>query len=145
MDKVTAFFKADEWGHAVTDDGRVLLAPFDGDYGRINVLATTREEEQQILVYSTFPSATAEERRAAMAELLMRLNWDLVIGGFEVDFKDGEVRYKTSLDIEGGELTDAMLRNLLYANVLTADRCRPAIIAVQGGASPADALRLLKT
>jgi hypothetical protein len=44
------------------------------------------------------------------------------IGNFELDFDDGEVRYKTSIDIEGGELTAKMIENLLRANLSTMNR-----------------------
>ena len=58
-----------------------------------------------------------------------------------MDFSDGEVRYKTSIDVEGGELTFKMWKSLVYANVLTMDRYFPGIMSVvYGGTSPEEAI-----
>ena len=51
------------------------------------------------------PIRVAEEQRQIVAELLARINYGLNIGNFELDMTDGEIRYKTSIDVEGGELT----------------------------------------
>ena len=48
--------------------------------------------------------ARPEEMRVPMAEFLTRANYGLRIGNFEMDFEDGEVRYKSSVDFEGIEL-----------------------------------------
>ena len=57
-----------------------------------------------------------------MAEFVTRANRGMRIGNFELDFDDGEIRYKTSMDVEGGDLTDKMIDNLLRANLTTTDR-----------------------
>lgn len=75
-----------------------------------------------------------------MAEFLTRANYGLMIGNFEMDFNDGEIRYKTSIDVEGDNLSSALLKQLVYANVMTMDQYLPGIIAViDGNISPVDA------
>ena len=37
----------------------------------------------------------------AIAEFLTRTNYSMIIGNFELDFADGEIRYKTSIDVQG--------------------------------------------
>lgn len=74
-----------------------------------------------------------------VAEYLTRANYGLPLGNFEMDFSDGEVRFKTSLDVEGEEymLTPAMIKSLVYSNVLTMDRYLAGMMAViYGDASP---------
>jgi hypothetical protein len=53
-----------------------------------------------------------EAKRQAMAEFLTRAKYGLCMGNFEMDFGDGEVRYKASLDIADGELTAKMIEVL---------------------------------
>ena len=67
-------------------------------------------------------------KTAAQAEFVTRANRGMRIGNFELDFEDGEIRYKTSIDIEGGELTNTMIHNLLQANLSTMDRYFPGIM-----------------
>ncbi len=76
-----------------------------------------------------------------MAEFLTRANYGLVIGNFEMDFGDGEVRYKTSIDVEGDRLTSALIKQMVYINVLMMDRYLPGIMKVAfGNADPARAI-----
>jgi hypothetical protein len=71
-----------------------------------------------------------DDRRLAAAEFMARANFGLVLGNFELDMEDGEVRYRVSIDIEGGELTNKMVRNMIGAGVVTLDRYFPGLMAV---------------
>lgn len=62
-----------------------------------------------------------------MAEFLTRANYGMLIGNFEMDFTDGEIRYKTSIDVEGDRLTSPLMQQIVYANVRTMDRYLPGI------------------
>jgi len=46
-------------------------------------------------------------KRGAVAEFINRANYGIIIGNFEMDFADGEIRYKTSIDVQGDKLTSA--------------------------------------
>jgi hypothetical protein len=63
------------------------------------------------------------------------------VGNFELDYEDGEVRFKTSLDVENVELSHDLVSNHVYANVWTMDRYLPALFGViYGNISPKDAV-----
>ena len=77
-----------------------------------------------------------------MAELLTRANYGTFIGNFELDYRDGEVRYKTAIDLEGTEVTSILCKQVVYANVYTMERYFGAILAVAfGGVDPAQAVK----
>ena len=76
-----------------------------------------------------------------MAEFITRANFGMIIGNFELDYSDGEIRYKTSVDVEEVEVTDPLVRHLIYANVLTMDKYFPGLMRVlYGGISPVEAI-----
>ena len=52
----------------------------------------------------------------------------MFIGNFELDLSDGEIRFKTSVDLEGAEFTSTVFRNLLHTNLSTADRYYPGLM-----------------
>ena len=63
------------------------------------------------------------------------------MGNFEMDYSDGEIRFKTSIDVSGDRITFALLRQLIYTNVLTMDQYLPSIMAViYGNATPEEAI-----
>jgi hypothetical protein len=70
----------------------------------------------------------------------------MAIGNFEMDFEDGEVRFKTSIDVEGTELSLELLNPLLYANVLMMDQYLPGLMSViYSDVSPATAVEQVES
>ncbi|HEX9018927.1 MAG TPA: YbjN domain-containing protein, partial [Anaerolineaceae bacterium] len=59
-----------------------------------------------------------------------RANYGMIIGNFELDYQDGEIRYKTSVDVEDVALAESLVQNLVYANVLTMDKYLPGLMRV---------------
>jgi len=76
-----------------------------------------------------------------VAEYLARANWQLLIGNFEVNFANGQVRYRTSVDVKGGTLTPTMITNMIRINIAMMERYLPGLNKVAfGNASPAAAI-----
>lgn len=106
--------------------------------------AVAFEEDQQVALYGVLPFAVGAERRADILELITRINYGQVIGNFEMDLDDGEVRFKTSIDFDGAELTLALLRQIFAANVAIMSHYLPALLAVAlRGSEPVAALAAL--
>ena len=83
----------------------------------------------QFLFYVIAPVKAPEEVRAAVAEYITRANYGLRIGNFEMDYTDGEVRYKSSLDFEGGGTYGTLIKNTIYPAVQTMDFYLPGLLA----------------
>ena len=64
--------------------------------GRCDCIIDVRNEPNQVLIFTISPTLVPENRRLRIAEFTSRANYGLVIGNFEMDFEDGELRYKTS-------------------------------------------------
>jgi hypothetical protein len=125
-----AFLSADEWPIGRLDDQPIIRTGFRGDHGEFTCFAQAREEQQQVIVYSIFPAKVPPDRIQEVGEFILRANYGMMIGNFEIDLADGEVRYKTSVDLEGVDAQEPILRNLVYANVLTMDKYFPGLMRV---------------
>ncbi|HMV67080.1 MAG TPA: YbjN domain-containing protein [Myxococcota bacterium] len=135
------FFEEDGWAYDERDDRAVLRVSIDGQSGKFAGFSIAYDDRSQLCFYTVLPMNAPAERRLPVAEFIARANYNMIIGNFEIDFSDGEIRYKTSIDIEGGTLTQMMCKNLVYANVTTMDRYFPGLAAVIAGAkSPAEAV-----
>jgi hypothetical protein len=76
-----------------------------------------------------------------MAELLIRINYGLAIGSFDMDLRDGEVRFRTSLDVRDVGLSDDLNRPVVYTNLSMMDRYFTALSTVcEGKKTPVEAL-----
>ena len=141
QDTVIRFFNDAEWTFTRHSEQPILQMGFQGDNGQWNCFAQTNEENERFAFYSVCPVTIPEHKRSLMAEFVARANYGLVIGNFELDFEDGEVRYKTSIDVEGDRLTEALVQQLVYANIATMDAYLPGIMRViYSDVSPAQAV-----
>lgn len=71
-----------------------------GNVGLKNVISTVEFfmciSDAHVTVYFRLP-VSAKECLRAMAEFITRANYGLHMGCFELDFRDGEIRYKMSI------------------------------------------------
>ncbi len=133
FDGMKRFFDEDDWHYEEMSEGGLLRLGFRGDEAHWTCYAQAREEQEQFVFYSVAPVHAPPERLAAVAEFVCRANYNMVMGNFELDFSDGEVRYKTSIDLEGLPAEPIAFKNVIYPNVLTMDRYVGALMAVIGG------------
>lgn len=142
---IIAFFEEEEWDFQWLDDTSMLSMHFSGKNGTWLCYAQVRESQQQFIYYSLLPVNAPEERRAALAEFITRANYGMIIGNFEMDFDTGEIRYKTSIDVEDAELTAPMIRHLVYSNLVITDHYLPGIMRViYGDVAPVEALAMVE-
>ncbi len=138
---IVNFFTEDDWAFTKIQGELSLNLAFEGDNGRWQCYAKAREEQKQFAFYSICPIKVPKPKRRAVGEFIARANYGMIIGNFELDFTDGEIRYKTSIDVEGDRLTSALIKQLVYANVTMMDEYLPGIKAVvEGELSPEDAI-----
>ena len=93
---VEHYLDSQNWKYAYEEDDkhfhlRMKLESFEF----CNVyIQTTRE---LIITYAVLPIHVPEMQRDAVCRYLARANYNLLLGNFEMDLRDGEVRYKTTL------------------------------------------------
>jgi hypothetical protein len=138
------FFTEDDWSFTKLQGEPVLRLAFQGENGKWSCYAKAREEQQQFVFYSICPIVAPEEKRSVIAEFITRANYGMTIGNFELDFEDGEIRYKASIDVEGDRLTPALIKNLVYTNVMMMDEYLPGIKAVIDGEQPEGAVKAIE-
>ena len=140
---IVNFFTQDDWSFIRIKGDSALRLFYKGKNGEWNCYAQVREEEKQFLFYSICPVQIPENKRITIAEFITRANYGIFIGNFELDFSDGEIRYKTSVD--GNGLNFDLIQNLVYANVTMMDEYLPGIIAViENDVLPENAVRSIE-
>lgn len=75
-----------------------------------------------------------------MAELLMRINYALRLGSFDMDFDDGEVRFRTSIRISPKEATVGIVEHLIFSNIQVMDMTFPVLMEFTYGTKSAQEL-----
>ncbi len=136
------FLEDDEWYPSQLDDRPIFRMTFAGDNGQFVCYAQIVMDLEIFLFYAMAPIKVEEDKRLEVAEFLTRANYGMRIGNFEMDFNDGEVRYKSSLDFEGVLLSYDLIKHAIYPAVLTMDRYMPGLMSViYGQRTPAEAIQ----
>lgn len=141
FDLLSSYLDEDEWFPRRIEGKYAYSMSYSGKNGDLRCYAIIRVDLEEFLFYAVAPVKVPEEVRMSIAEYITRANYGLRIGNFELDYSDGEVRYKSSLDFEGQTLTSDLIRNAIYPAVHTMDRYLPGLLRVSfGGATPHEAI-----
>jgi len=103
--------------------------------------AIVSDQWNMLRVYTVLPVSAPANKLTDVAEYLHRANYGLVLGNFELDFRDGEVRYKISADFQDNEIKLDHVNEMIQCALSTSDRYLPGVGAVIfAGQAPAAAV-----
>jgi hypothetical protein len=135
------FLETDGWKPRRLEGKNAFSMGFSGKNGDFRCYAVVRVDLEEFLFYVVAPVRVPDAVRPAVAEFITRANYGMRIGNFELDYSDGEVRFKSSFNFENEVLTEETIRNTLYPAVHTIDRYLPGLLRVSfGGATPVEAI-----
>jgi len=134
--------KKDDWSYEHDhEDPRILRTGVKGKNTSLRGTFMVVEEKRIIHFYVHLSVNVIENKRLETMEYITRANYGLQIGNFEMDLRDGEIRFKVSIDVEAGTLSTVMVRNMMSAGFCTVDRYFPGLMSVIfGNAVPAQAI-----
>ena len=90
-------FDGDKWNYEVHQE-IAFIGRIGGLEGKITDLRFyIIVGDETVTCYHTAPIKAPLEQRAAISEFITRANYGLTNGNFEMDFSDGELRYKTTI------------------------------------------------
>ncbi|MHC5673518.1 GTPase [Nostoc sp.] len=142
---VLNFFIQDDWNYTEIEPGEALRLEVKMENSNYTCYAIVNEKNKTFLFYSNSPVKIPKNQYLQIAEFLTRANYGLNIGNFEMDFRDGEVRYKTSIFLGDNELDYPVIRRIVYSNLSTIDDYFPAIMKViYGGMSAEEAVNQIE-
>lgn len=136
FERLGEFLEEDGWDPEEAGDDYAYTLTYDGDNGELACYAQVRVDLEQFVFYVMSPVRAAPEALAAAAEFVTRANYGLRIGNFELNYADGAVRFKSSLDFEGVGLSFGLLRNVIYPAVEAMDDYLPGLREVIDRAMP---------
>ena len=119
LDQIVSFMDdADRHYDRVSEGGGLIVTQISGDDGTwsVYVQITDDQEARRVVVHGRIPAHIPESNRLKVAEMLTRTNYELILGNFELNLEDGEVLFKTTLDLAGGQLTQAMFERAYQLN-----------------------------
>ncbi len=133
------FFQENNWSFLQHETEPLLRMGYQGENGEWNCVARTKENPSQLVFYSLCPIKVPPKKRQEIAEFLTKVNYGLIAGNFEMDFQDGELRYKTyAINGKNNLLNSELIGQLIFVNVMTMDKYLPALMSVLYANVPID-------
>ncbi len=119
-----------QWKFGEDAERLTLTMGYGARHGVYYCVLQVHPQYPLVAFYAHVQCRVPDEKRPALTEYLTRANYGLWLGNFELDLRDGEIRYTTSLHLADGELTAKMLAALLRINGDTLDRYLPGIMSM---------------
>ena len=141
---VKDFLDGDGWRYKTYSQGNATtflgeIGDFKGVYSSFRFMVFVGEEEVQNC--AMFP-ASAKDKMPEMAEFITRANYGLKFGRFEMDYRDGEVRFQLSFPISAARVDNKILPTLMIAPPRMLDQYSKGFTEVlMGLKTPADAIK----
>ena len=144
IDVVEQFLQQEEWKYD-RPEASLILTGVKGENGSIHIFFTGMEGQSVFSLLLKPDFTIPEGKRSEIAEFITRANYGLLVGGFAMDFSDGDLRYAAAIDMADGELTPSMIRSMLGRCVGTLDRYVPGIMQVlYANIPPKDAIHTIE-
>lgn len=141
FNELERFLKEDDWKPIRSDKFLGFNYAMQGKNAKFSGVAFINPDKHFLVFYAVLPVRIPEEKRAEIAFFLTRANYNMMIGNFELDLSDGEVRYKSALDFEGFLLNPSLIKNAIYPTATMMDKYYPGIMSIlYGGKSAEEAI-----
>lgn len=144
--EIHSFLEDDNWKFSF-DDNRGIFRFTLGlrtKMKKIDYIVDVKETDY--FVYAISPMSADEndpQQMKEIAEFICRANYNLTNGNFELDFNDGEIRYKCYHNCEDGAPSHKTIHDTIYFPASIYTVYSPGIIKVLfNGASAAEAIDL---
>jgi hypothetical protein len=134
------YLENDGWTYELLESHSTIAFGFEGNNGKWHCMVQTREKENQLIFYSSLEDGIPQSMIEKIMRFITIVNYRLVVGNFEMDISDGELNYKTALDLDGIESSQSLIRNIIHTNLATFDRHLVGIQEILGGSSVDSAL-----
>ncbi|MEP7347744.1 MAG: YbjN domain-containing protein, partial [Gemmatimonadaceae bacterium] len=122
-------------------DAQSLIVTLRCERAVYGVFFGANDSTNLVRLTTSYGSTVPEDRRVAIAEAVTRINARFSFGNFDLDFEDGELRFRIGIDVEDGLLSEQMVNNMLGCALQAMDRFHPALMRIAfGDVEPAAAI-----
>ena len=119
---ISSFFDSMKWKYSY-DDKRSIFSTGISMQGSIgNIILKILVKETTYTVYAILNNKAEPKFFSQISEYLHRANFCLLNGNFEIDYSDGEIRYKTFVNFEDIILSEGIIRDSILIPVFMFDK-----------------------
>lgn len=144
--KLVSHMEEKEYRYEFDKENGVIRLNFNikSNLGRVRFIISIRKSFY--ISYGCIDVRVKEEKRKEVAEYITRANYGLNFGNFELDMRDGEIRYKCTVDCDHCLLSGEMIETSLDVPIAMYQRYGDNMLKVMFGMMSAEeAIRLAES
>ncbi|MBR1953062.1 MAG: YbjN domain-containing protein [Lentisphaeria bacterium] len=140
VNELKNYFDSNDWMYEYDAERQCFTGgiSLDGPLGSTNFIVFAHEDHA--VCYHILPVSAKIKERPLQAEFLTRVNYNLARGCFEMDFSDGEIRYKHRISLADiKENSSEEISDMVYLGCFMLEQYGPGIVAISFGRTPEEA------
>lgn len=135
--EILEYCDSQEWNYTLNEEKNTLTMRMSLKAVDACTIHVQMRGEDGFTIYTVFPVRAPEGKRDDVAAFITRANYGLILGNFELDFDDGEIRYKVTTVCGQAELTTPIVERTFDMGFCMFDRYGEGLLQVlYGGAAP---------
>jgi hypothetical protein len=141
LDLIAGYLTDLGWRYDLDAESGYIRSGFAGTTNNFHVIIRLFSEQQAIGIRIPEIMHLQERRRLEVMQALLMINYGLMLGGFGVDPRDGEVDFETNVPIDDATLSKEQFLQMLGATCVTVDHFYGVLNQVLwGNVAPLDAI-----
>ena len=111
----------------------VISAETVGKRATFRIRVVFKPDKELVSLYVYYPVTVPEKKRMQVCEAITRINYNMLYGWYEMDMRDGELRFRSFIPLDTAPFFPEQLKTIFYAGVSNADRYFPALMSIIHG------------
>lgn len=146
-DSIRDYYESQHWKYRYDSESgvfRMFIQLRAEEIDACEVRTVVRDEER-FTTFVTLPFKVPEKKRVLAAKFISSANYKLLLGCFEMDFRDGEIQYKTTCFCGNIRLEHQYIQRQVDVGIQMVEEYGPGLLDVLfRGASMEDALEKIE-
>ena len=118
-------FKQMGWAYRKVDDPEVIEADFEAHHTKVSLHVQSFGKAGIMTVVAGVSFPVPHSHYLAAAELLMRMNKELTVGNFELEWDSGQVLFRVTNVFPPNRVDERIISGLVHSAVAEVDRITP--------------------
>ena len=120
----------DGWDFDYDEKNEIVRLTIQGVNAEYYCFIIVDEEQESLLCNTHIREKIPFAKRLEVCNFMNRANYELANGNFEMDMDDGEIRFRTFLDLANSEPSKEQILNLVWNGAQGFDTYYPGIMKI---------------
>lgn len=135
---ITDFLDDDDWNYTLDEEKEIIRMNLNikSKMKKVSIMVDLRDDKY--LLFMTYPLSCDKEDQVEMASLINMVNYSLMFGCFEMDTRDGEIRFRMSVDCDNLLPSREVVKHSIYRAAASCQKYGNAFVQVIMGMATAE-------